>query len=145
MLETPLGKLLILADNQPVVYEAEPYIFDRPPVLNQPIAGCFRIRVSAERYTAMCCMVETNDPNMYFSSSSGEGYLAAEFESGRIILTIGAEDEHPSLTPEVIPGGIVCTIRKPVQQLVFGVAWTDDYQGTSDVRTWYAADPTLDK
>ena len=27
--------------------------------------------------------------------------------------------------------------------LVFGIAWATDYEGTDDVRVWFAADPTV--
>lgn len=145
MLETPFGKLRILADGRSAAYEAVPHHFDRPPVLDAPIAGCFRIAVPAERAAVICCVVETADPDIRFEGSSGEGYLAAECARNDLILTIGMEDDHPSFTPEVIRNGIRCTVHEPLSCVIFGVAWADDYQGASDVRTWYAADPTLDK
>lgn len=144
MLETPFGKLLILADWKPVSCEIKQYCFNRPPVLGQPITGCFRVIVPAVNAGSICCVLETCDPDVQFAGSSGESYLAAELEQDGRILTIGVEDEHPSFTPLVAPDGLVCTIHDSVQ-LTFGVAWADDYQGISDVRTWYAADPTLDK
>ena len=27
--------------------------------------------------------------------------------------------------------------------MVFGIAWATDYEGTDDVRVWFAADPTV--
>ena len=33
----------------------------------------------------------------------------------------------------------------PVPEIVFGIAWATNYDGADDVRTWFAADPTLDK
>ena len=30
-----------------------------------------------------------------------------------------------------------------VDEVVFGIAWATDYEGTDDVRVWFAADPTV--
>ena len=29
-----------------------------------------------------------------------------------------------------------------IDEVVFGIAWATDYEGTDDVRVWFAADPT---
>lgn len=127
------------------MYEAKPCRFNRSPVQDQQIAGCFRICVPAEQYSTIFCVLEKNNPDIQILNSSGENYFAAEFVCGQTILTAGAEDDHPAFDTKSIPDGIAHSIHASIQQVVFGIAWADDYHGQPDVRTWFAADPTLRK
>ena len=71
--------------------------------------------------------------------------MDAEFISDSIILTIGAEDENPAFETVRVEFGLEYRILNSVSEVVFGIAWATDYEGSSDCRTWFAADPTLDK
>lgn len=144
MLETPFGMVRILADGQPIGYEARPCDFNRPMTQARPLAGCFRIPVRAEGYAEICCVLEHTGVGTEALASSGECYQALEFVNGKRILTIGAEADHPAFCTSATPDWIAISIQEPVAQLVFGIAWSDDYGGAPDVRTWFAADPTYD-
>ena len=50
MLQTPFGKINILADGVAVSYEAKPFDYIKPPVKDKPITGCYRIHISIENY-----------------------------------------------------------------------------------------------
>ena len=69
---------------------------------------------------------------------------SAEFIKDNTILTIGMEDENPAFESVRIGTGLQYNLLQPVDKVVFGIAWATDYEGADDVRTWYAADPTLD-
>lgn len=144
MLKTPFGMVRILADGRPVDYEAEPRAFSRPMTQEHPLAGCFRIPVSAEGYSEICCVLKHADFGTEALASSGECYQALEFVNGKRIVTIGAEADHPAFRTSATPDGIAISILEPTAQVVFGIAWADDYGGATDVRTWFAADPTYD-
>lgn len=100
------------------------------------------VRVPANGHRELRCALEGSPAAGM--GSSGEGYQAVEFRSGTWKLTIGTEMRCPEL--EVIPmaDGIVVTILGDVPEVVFGVIWVEYFAGDCDVRTWFAADPTLD-
>lgn len=145
MLLTPFGPIHIFSDAVAVDYEAVKHPFCRPPVKDHPIAGCYRIHVPAAECRSIRCEVELNNVSINNTGSSGERYADAEFVSGKTILTIGAEDENPTFETVHTEHGLECRIREVVAEVVFGIAWATNYEGASDCRTWYAADPTLDK
>ena len=39
--------------------------------------------------------------------------------------------------------GLQYNLLRSVDKVVFGVSWATDYEGASDCRTWFAADPTI--
>jgi len=121
------------------------FTYDRPPVKGHPIAGCYRIHAPVGEHRSIRCEVELSDTRIVNTGASGERYMDAEFISDSIILTIGAEDENPAFETVRIELGIEYRILSSVSEVVFGIAWATDYEGSSDCRTWYAADPTLDK
>ena len=47
MLQTPFGKINILVDGVAIQYEARAFDYIKPPVKDKPIAGCYRIHISA--------------------------------------------------------------------------------------------------
>ena len=145
MITTPFGPINVYTDDAVLDYVAEAYAFAQPPVKGHPIAGCFRIRVPVGEYRSIRCEVEWNDISVRNTGSSGECYADAEFISGSKILTIGAEDENPAFDTVRTERGMEYRIHDPVAEVVFGIAWATDYAGPSDCRTWYAADPTLDR
>jgi len=91
------------------------------------------------------CEVELKDTAIRNTGASGQNYADAEFVSSTTLLTIGAEDENPAFETIRTKLGMEYRIRGSVSEVVFGIAWATDYKGLSDCRTWYAADPTLDK
>lgn len=143
MLTTPLGQIKVYADDVTLDYEAVSHSFDRGPVKGHPIAGCYRIHIPVESYRTIRCEIELTDVSIRDTGASGERYMDAEFISGATILTIGAEDENPAFETVRTEHGMEYRILRAVTEVVFGVAWTTDYAGNSDVRTWFAADPTL--
>ena len=143
MLLTPFGQIKIFADGVPQDYEAIIHTYDSGPVKGHPIAGCYRIRISAEGHRSIRCEVELEDASICNTGASGQNYADAEFISGTTILTIGAEDENPAFETVRTRQGMEYRIHGAVAEVVFGIAWATDYEGLSDCRTWYAADPTL--
>ena len=144
MLKIPLGTIDVYVDGVPVDFEASEYLFDRPPCKEKPVAGCYRIEVDARGRSTVSCAIELYDPSLQNTGDSGQDYLNAEFIIGNTILTIGMEDDNPAFESIRTRYGLQCSILQPIGKVVFGIAWATDYEGTEDVRTWYAADPTLD-
>ena len=145
MLFTPFGSIKVFVDGTELDYGATLFTYDRPPVKGHPIAGCYRIRVSVESHRSIRCEVRLNDTSIVNTGASGERYMDAEFISDSIILTIGAEDENPAFETVRTECGMEYRIHEATAEVVFGIAWAIDYEGSSDCRTWFAADPTLDK
>ena len=145
MITTPFGPIKIYADDVVLDYEAIPHTYHRGPAKDRPIAGCFRIRVPVGVHRLIRCEVELKDTAICNTGASGQNYADAEFIFGTTILTIGAEDENPAFETIRTKLGMEYRIRGSVSEVVFGIAWATDYKGLSDCRTWYAADPTLDK
>ena len=137
MILTPLGPIRLLADGAPVDYEAEPAATRQPN-----LAGCLRIRTGGAVLKELRCVLENE--TLTAQPSSGEGYQAVEFADGKRVLTIGAETDHPVYSTMPGPDGITVTLNGFGGPVTFGIAWAEDYAGNSDVRTWLAADPTLD-
>ena len=143
MLITPLGKIKIYVDGIPADYQAIEYAFDRPPCKEQPVAGCYRIEVSVQGRRNISCVAELECSEIPNTGGSGESYLNAEFVKDNLILTIGMEDDNPAFTSVRTEYGLECYLLKPMESIKFGIAWATDYEGSYDVRTWYAADPTI--
>jgi len=143
MLETPFGKINILVDGVAIHYEAKPFDYIKPPVKDKPIAGCYRIHITAENHRSIQCVLELENEKVEVSSSSGERYVCKEFEYGTTMLAIGVEDENPAFELERLENGMEYRMKSPVEEVVFGIAWATDYEGTDDVRVWFAADPTV--
>lgn len=137
MILTPLGPIRLLADGVPVEYEAEPAATRQPN-----LAGCLRIRTDGAGVKELRCVLENK--TLTPQSSSGEGCQAVEFADGKRILTIGTETYHPVYSTIPGPDGITVALNGSGGSVTFGIAWAEDYAGDSDVRTWLAADPTLD-
>ncbi len=142
MLTTPLGKIKIYADGNCVNYKAVEHNFCQPPCKDRPVAGCYRIEISCRGISSVSCVLEPLD-TVHISDSSGEKYTAIDFINNQTILTIGMEDENPAFESGPLENGLQLMLLQPVEKVVFGLAWATDYEGPDDVRTWYAADPTL--
>lgn len=142
MLMTPLGKIKVYADGVCIDYNATEYDFNRPPCKDRPVAGCYRIEINARGRNTIACVVELVNPILN-TGGSGEKYIDAEFIKEDTILTIGIEDENPAFESVHLENGLQYELLQPVDKVVFGIAWAIDYEGADDIRTWYAADPTL--
>lgn len=143
MLQTPFGKINILVDGVAIHYEARPFDYIKPPVKNKPIAGCYRIHIPVKSYCSVQCVLELENEKIEVSSSSGERYVCKEFEYETTMLAIGVEDENPAFEIERLENGMEYCMNTRVDEVVFGIAWATDYEGTDDVRVWFAADPTV--
>lgn len=145
MILTPLGKIKVHTDDAVFEYAVIIHTYNREPVKGHPIDGCYRIRIPVDFRRSIRCEVELIDAAIQNTGASGERYTDAEFIYGTLILTIGAEDENPAFETVRIKRGVEYRIHGPIAEVVFGIAWATDYEGPSDCRTWYAADPTLDQ
>ena len=143
MLQTPFGKINIVVDGVSIHYEAKTFDYIKPPVKDKPIAGCFRIHIPVETHHSIQCVLDLEGKNVDVSGSSGERYLCREFCAGTTMLAIGMEDENPAFESVRVENGMECCINGGIDEVVFGIAWATDYEGTDDVRVWFAADPTV--
>ena len=142
MLTSPLGNIKVYVDGACVDYKANKYSFDCHSCKDRPIDACYRIEINTHGKSDIACVVELTEliPN---TGSSGENYIDAKFVKDDTILTIGMEDDNPAYESVRIKNGLQYRLIKPVDKVVFGIAWATDYGGADDVRTWFAADPTL--
>ena len=51
--------------------------------------------------------------------------------------------ETPFGKIKIFADGMEYRINNRIDEVVFGIAWTTDYEGPDDVRVWFAADPTV--
>ena len=143
MLQTPFGKINILVDGVAIQYEARPFDYIKSPVKDKPIAGCYRIHIPVGNSSCIECALDLEDATVDVSGSSGERYLCKEYVKDSIMLAIGIEDENPAFESKRVENGMQYRINARVDEVVFGIAWATDYEGTYDVRVWFAADPTV--
>lgn len=143
MLQTPFGKINILVDGVVTDFEARPFDYIKPPVKDKPISGCYRIHIPVKEYCCIQCVLELEKESVDVSGSSGERYRCKEFVDGTIMLAIGVEDENPAFESERVNNGMEYRIINKIDEVVFGIAWATDYEGTDDVRVWFAAAPTI--
>ena len=137
---TPLGEIHIYIDNVRSDYEVEPYSCYVRSVREKPLAGSYRIIVSAKEWQTIRCVVSLCNPEIPNEGASGERYLYSEFVKDNLILTIGAGAEIPAFDSNRVPCGVEYVRRTPVDKVIFGIAWATDYEGQFDVRTQLATD-----
>ena len=143
MLNTPFGTIKICVDGVCTDYEAVAINFTRPPCDKKPIAACYRIEIPAKNCDSIACKLEPVDIDIINTGDSGESYLNAQFIKDKCILTIGMEDDNPAFESLCLPFGLQYNLICPINKVVFGIAWATDYECDGDVRTWFAADPTI--
>lgn len=145
MLCTPFGPLRVTVDGAPAAYTAEPHVYPHPPVLGHPLAGCWRIRIPAKGAKRIRLELLSDDETLRGCCTSGEDFLGVEFERGALQMTLGAWDDDADARYETTCDayGVQMALLGQLDSVVFGVAWADDF-APSDVRTWYAADPSMD-
>lgn len=79
MIETPIGKIKISINDKEVEYVANQYICDMPLIKQNPIAGCYRIKVAYNQNdTIKCELVFNTSVERY--NSGGESYACKIFE-----------------------------------------------------------------
>lgn len=137
---TPLGEIQIYVDNVRSGYEVEPCHCGIRFLREKPLAGSYRIIVSAKEWATIRCVVALRDREITVDGASGERYLGSDFIKGSVILTIGAGDEHPAFETNRVPSGMEYVCKAPVDPVWFGVAWATDYEGPYDIRTQLATD-----
>ena len=143
MLKTPLGTVSICINGVYTEYEALEISFTRPPCKDKPITACYRIELDAKGCHSIACTLDPISDGTKNTGDSGENYLNAEFIKDNCILTIGMEDNNPAFESVSLPFGLQYNLNYSIDKVVFGIAWATDYEGEHDIRTWYAADPTI--
>ncbi len=141
MLETPLGKINILVDSVVIHYEAKPFNYIKPPIKDKPIEGCYRIHIPVQDYRSIQCILDLENAKVDISGSSGERYLCREFVDGTIMVAIGIEDENSAFESGRVENSMEYYINTRIEEVVFGIAWGTDYEGTNDVRVWFCSRP----
>lgn len=139
-LVTPFGEIHVYIDGFSASYKAVPYVHNIRSLCENPITACYKVEVSAMGGKCIRCVVAVDDIAVCKGGSSDEHFLCAEFAKDNVALTIGAEDDHPGFDTNALENGMEYLCKYPMETVVFGVAWTTDYEGEFDVRTWLAAD-----
>lgn len=137
---TPLGEIYVYVDGREYEYVWEPHVCTVRSVREKPPAGCFRITVPVQQWERICCVAALTEETLPNTPSGGQRYVCAEFVKGRTVLTIGGGDEIPGMETRVLRCGVEYLRRGPVDRVMFGVAWAEDYEGIYDIRTQLAAD-----
>ena len=137
---TPLGEIQIYIDGTCCDYEYERYCKDTRALRERPVDGSYRIIISKTDWNTIRCVVSLYDAEIYSNVDSGERYLCSTFVKGNTILTIGAGDDHPAFDAKQIRCGMEYVRKAPVDKVLFGIAWTTDYEGPFDIRTQLATD-----
>ena len=138
-LQTPFGEIVVLADGQPLAYTAI-------PKQDEQVSACYRVRIPTENYVEIACVLLPDGKSVLGDASSGEGYLCMEFICHSTELTIGMavdESSAPRFSSNPLECGLSYGDLKDIDALTFGIAWVEDHTD-NEIRTWYAADPTLD-
>lgn len=148
ILRTPLGEIVVLVDGKPYDYTAIPYTYDHLPVKEQPIDGCYRIIVPVSNCSEIICLLNPSvDGIEEGMEAGGEKYECNSFQRHNVELVIGMEDDYSAeflrFISERISKGVKYSNFNECNEVLFGIAWTNDYFGDDDCRCWYAADPTL--
>jgi len=144
---TPFGKLNIYVDGELINYLAIKLRYNHPCCKDKPVFACYRINGSVAIKTEVKCVIESTQ-NLEIDAASGEEYISNTFIKDRVMLTLGtrdtAYDERPQYNVNHIENGLIFTDLAKKTEIIIGVAWVIDGDEW-DIRTWYAADPTLDK
>ena len=146
-INTPLGKLNIYVDGNLINYLPIKIRYEHPSCKDKPIAACYRIYGNISKECQVKCVIETTE-DVEYSPESGEEYICTTLTKDNIMLTIGTKDpsygEIKNYIVKHTENGLVFTDFSGKNEIIIGVAWVNDTDEW-DVRTWYAADPTLDK
>lgn len=136
---TPLGEIHIYINGIFSDYEFIPHDCNNRSVCENPLDGCFRITVSGWGANNIRCVIACNN-EVLIGSNSDERYLGMDFCKDNIIVTIGAEDENSAFDTNQLSHGIEYALKFPIDKVEFGVAWSVNYEGVFDIRTYLATD-----
>ena len=151
MLNTPLGKILLLVDGKAVLYKVEQ--LNPVAALFPDIQARFKIRFDYDQNhpaKSIQCLVE--DASVRGGSETGECLEAISFYQANLKLTLGvrgsfgdAADYGFDFDGQHLERGIECLLneRTASQPFVFAVSWIDPVTDENDVQTWYASDPAI--
>ena len=78
MLETPFGKIKIYADGIDVSYEVKSFDYIKPPVIDKPIAGCYRIHIPVGNSSCIECLLDLEDATDYEGIDDVRVWFAAD-------------------------------------------------------------------
>ena len=137
---TPLGEIQIYIDDLCADYEYEVYCKDIRALQEHPIDRSYRIIIDQKEWKTIRCIISLYDPQISNSGDSGERYLCSEFVKDNIILTIGAGDDNPAFDTNRIRYGMEYVRKAPIDKVMFGIAWTTDFDSPFDIRTQLATD-----
>lgn len=151
MLNTPLGKILLLVDGEVVPYKVEQ--LGLVPVLFPDIQARFKICFDYDQNhpaRSIKCLVENTSVRGW--GETGECLEAISFYHATLKLTLGirgsfgdAVDYGFDFDGQHLEHGIECLLSKRTasQPFVFAVSWIDPVTEDNDVQTWYASDPAI--
>ena len=139
-LVTPLGEIQVFVDGVCSDYTYEKFTPNIRTLQEQPVTGSYRITITKSEWKTIRCIVSLCDTEIQDSEGSDERYSYREFIKDNIILTIGAGDDDPAFDTNQIRYGMEYINKAAMDQVMFGVAWTTDYEGPFDIRTQLATD-----
>ena len=152
MLLTPLGKIAIYFDGNPVEYAQVTAPAD--PRLYPNVNGAFILKYyyqADEKEHTLRCIVENN--KCVAHADTGERLVAVSIYTDTVKMTIGMEDDFGCLREYnkydfgglPLQNGLEVHIDRYTKShdFVFGVAWISPYTQENEVQTWFAADPTI--
>ena len=151
MLNTPLGKILLLVDRKAAPYKVEQ--LDPVAVLFPDVQARFKICFDYDQNhpaKSIQCLIENASVRGWVET--GECLEAISFYYGTLKLTLGvrgsfgdAADYGFDFDGQHLERGIECLLseRTASQPFVFAVSWIDPVTEENDVQTWYASDPAI--
>lgn len=139
-IHTPLGKIEIYVDGVLKNYEFESHQGTARVLQEHPVAASYRIIISGHDWHTVRCVIVLEDDTIPNDGATGERYLYAEFVKDNIAVTIGAGDEIPDFETNRTRYGVEYIRKGSIEEVMFGVAWTEDYESPNDIRTQLATD-----
>ncbi len=156
MLETPLGKIEVKLDGEPINYKIITIPTDK--TCNE-LDGRFSIEIQCipdGKSHRLTCTIINYKPSEADGIESGERLELYSFYKDKIKLSIGMEADIGCLNngkriseydydADYLKDG-VCYLILPTtktNKFIFGVAWITNVNAENDVQTWYGADPSM--
>lgn len=145
MITTPIGKISITLNGEPVNYVFSHLEKSRR---NFNVDGRFKIeletRESGEKIVE--CILDIGEEEIQGYSESGEELELISFQQGNTKLSIGTIGDISGIKYEYESDRLRLKIDEKVviDKIVFYIAWIMMCTEMNDIHTWFAADPTLD-
>lgn len=139
-IRTPLGRIEIYIDDVLTNYEFQSYQGTARSLQEHPVAASYRIIISGHDWHTVRCVLALEDDTIPNDGATGERYMYAEFVKDNIAVTIGAGDEITGFDTNHTRYGIEYIRKESIEDVMFGVAWAEDYEGPNDIRTQLATD-----